>query len=148
MNNNGYCVVSKELLIFLEWLINNEVEINKIVSYSWDKGLSSYISKKSMMEFNSEQMQEVIFEFFSIVESSIKNIEKMEKKKIINFDNFKKETSADKLDIHSYSSDVLPRIFSTLIPLIKESGMNKSAIKNIFYKQFLEEWDFTDALCH
>jgi hypothetical protein len=163
MNNSEYCVISKELLILLEWLVQNEEELKKIVSYSWGKGFSEFMEQKNMVSFDGEQIQDVIFEFFNLAEDYIKDMEKAEKKRKLQFDSLKKQISINTLDIYSYTPDVLSRIFETLAPLSKEqssrsTGSNKELggssseqkhlFKDAFYKQFLEEWDFTNATCH
>ncbi len=148
VDNQTYCVVSKELLIFLEWLIHNPQEINKIVSYAWDKGFSTYMDQKDIVHFDDSHMQDIIFQLFAAFECQIKQIKKNEKKREVQLHRLKKQTNADKLDVHYSNPEVLSRIFSTMDIELNTKKVDNSDLKEIFYKKFLEEWDFTDALCH
>ena len=85
MNENEYCLVSKELLVFLKWICENEPEIiTKIVSKAWKKGFKEVLENVKSDELNQTDLQESVFDFFSIMETCIEKFKKNSTKKILN----------------------------------------------------------------
>ena len=84
MNENEYCLVSKELLLLLKWICENDPEmIIKIVSKAWKKGFKEKLKNNNFAEEDKINLQEAAFDFFAIMESCINKYKENSTKKII-----------------------------------------------------------------
>ena len=150
------CLLSKEVLLFLEWLLIHDNKIlDNFIKKIWDRGFKKINSGDISNELTiySLDAQQVIFDFFSHLETTI---DKLSKKKIT-LGKIKKE---DKniynmsLEKNQFQENINSSTEMNTCHLQKKNSKNnndnttdisniKEQSKKDFYKNFLQKWDTT-----
>lgn len=169
MNENEYCLVSKELLVFLKWICENEPEIiTKIVSKAWKKGFKEVLENVKSDELNQTDLQESVFDFFSIMETCIEKYKKNSTKKILNLISEKIDpTVIASLNLNEEETEALVNAFGKTKEIfykdknfldeseeILTESENKELIENqvlksnkdLFLQEFLKNWEPKDKI--
>jgi len=149
MNENEYCLISKELLLLLKWICENEPEmIDKIVSKSFKKGFKYNFNEFLNEDLNQVDLQEAVFDFFSIMELSMKKNNEDNVKKIINIisDNSDNKNSETITNLKFQEEDVKNLVFA--LNKIEEKNFNEkindkniNLNKDLFFQEFLNNWE-------
>lgn len=141
-----YCLISKEILFLLEWLLMQDMNnIEKVLKKSWKNGLDKFIKEKSKEELIIDQVasQKIIFYFFSFLENTLKKLENKKSKKGKKIENQKENNllkHEDDLKLLSFLDN--PNTIQDLYLTKKKQKNNnteKDKKKNL-YKDFLENW--------
>ncbi len=154
MNNEEkeYCLVSKEILLFIEWLLVYDCKLlDNLIKKIWKNGFEKLyfeeINKKEKLE--DLDPQQTILDFFLLLENSISKLAKNEKKKK---DEIIKKTLNNDFSIifdnnYEYQNAIEKSLLDYQIEQINNTQSDeKEIIKNKFYKNFLQNWEPNDNL--
>lgn len=145
MSNSEYCLLSKDLLFLLKWICENNSDLlKKMVNSSWKKGFKKFYKENNIKNINEkeiEDLKDIVFDFFCIIEDNL--LEFIKKEKVI-----KKEVSL-LLDIHKEviinieinDEEKVKSLYILQEILKNKKELSKEEIKKIFFKAFLEEWN-------
>ena len=121
-----YCLVSKEILLFIEWILTYDPKLlDNLIKKVWKNGFEKLYFEEINKQEKLEDLdpQQTILDFFFLLENSITKLAKKDIKK--NTDIVKKRLDKD---------------FSIIF------DNNNELIKNKFYKNFLQNWDPNNTL--
>lgn len=146
-NNKDYCLISKEVVILLEWLITYDSKLlENLVKKVWKKGFEQvYIDFKNKNSKLEEYVaQQTILDFFYLLDTSLDQIAKdciYEKQSIIkNMLDKNLSVNFEQSDIHKNS---IEKVFSyqNFHSLLQNTTLEKDEQKSTFFKNFLKNWD-------
>lgn len=147
-----YCIISKEIVILLEWLLSHEDKlIDSMIKKVWKKGFGSIYAeqKEQTIPFDEFAAQQAVVDFFSLLDEKLELIGKQEEsqtQKTIQKNiedgfsffleksepcNKALEKSLAKLDLEKLS---------------QKDVLEKDEQKSLFLKQFLKNWDAKNAI--
>lgn len=149
MNNEEkeYCLVSKEILLFIEWiLIYDPKLLDHLIKKVWKNGFEKLyfeeINKKEKLE--DIDPQQTILDFFFLLENSISKLAKKDTKK--KNDIIKKILDKDFSIIFDNNNEYQNIIEKSLLESQENNNDTKDLVKNKFYKNFLQNWDPSNTL--
>jgi hypothetical protein len=137
MEDQFYCVISKDLLFFLKWITeNNSPLLKKFINKVYKNGFYEfYLNCLKEDKISEKEIENIVLNFFDIIEISLnKSMGDIEKsidyndKKITDIDNIASCELFDIVNKNCISQDINEEI------KIKE-------IKDLFLKEFLENWN-------
>jgi hypothetical protein len=159
MFGDDYCLVSKELLLFLKWVCNNDPTlINDFVEKAWSSGFKNFVgNEKHLDKTFLFDLNNSAVDFFSAVESLID--------KLIERSNKKSENCLDE----NFTSDCIVGCLSNsndikddpenIICSKKRSGCEEKSFdlsdqnsifcdKDSMLKNFLKNWESKNKTIH
>lgn len=144
-----YCLISKEILFLLEWLLMQDMQtIEKILKKSWKNGLEKFIKVKNKEEFTIDQAgsQKIIFYFFSFLENILKKLENKKQKKSSKKNKSKvhvkeDEATAKLLEVFENSQLSLEASHKKKRKNSIKKNTEKTDLETNTYKKFLENWN-------
>jgi hypothetical protein len=158
-----YCLVSKEILLCIEWILLYDTKLfENLIKKIWKNGFEKIyfeeLEKKEKLE--DLDPQQTILDFFSLLENSINRLAKKDIK--IKNDSINQVLSTDFSIILDNYIDYKGSIEKSLLQSIQESEKelslesednkvlleknSKNILKNKFYKHFLQNWDPENTL--
>jgi hypothetical protein len=149
MNNEEkeYCLVSKEILLFIEWLLVYDTKLlDNLIKKVWKNGFEKLYFEEIQKKEKSEGLdpQQTILDFFFLLENSITTLAKQDTEKKNNV--IKKILDKDFSIIFDNNTDYQNIIEKSLLKSQENQTDEKETIKNKFYKNFLQNWDPNNTL--
>ena len=147
-----YCIISKEIVILLEWLISHEDKaVENLIKKIWKKGFGEiYLEQKDQhVPFDEYVAQQTVIDFFSLLDSKLELISKpdiMHKQKEV------QKTLEDGfslfLERNESCDSAVERSISALHinQPVDQDFSEKDKKKSLFFKQFLKNWDAENAV--
>ncbi len=155
MNDNekrDYCIISKEIVILLEWLLSHEEKlIDSLIKKAWTKGFGEiYIEQKEQMQsFDEYAAQQAVVDFFSLLDEKLELMGKQQgaqtqkeiQKNLENGFSFFLEKNEN-------CNKALEKSLANIDfeELINKNIIEKDKQKSLFLKQFLKNWDAENAM--
>lgn len=159
-NDKNYCLISKEILLFIEWLLLYDTKLlENFVKKIWNRGFEKICSEEleKQIKFDEFDGQQTLLDFFTVLDTTIAKLNKknnQEKYKKIN-EILNKDFSIN-LEQSTTYEEIVEKSFiqSTQRTEEKNNGVNKiynsdddkDTIKKNFYKNFLEKWNPTNII--
>lgn len=139
------CLISKEVLLFLEWLLLYDGKIfDNFVKKIWNRGFDSIYMEgfEGDLPLHTLDAQQTIFDFFTHLELTI---EKLAKKDLSSDDvDFQRDCCHN---IGAKQDDVLEdSIKNDLHEKISLSSKEHDHMKKNFYKKFLHKWNTNNII--
>lgn len=149
MNNEEkeYCLVSKEILLFIEWILVYDTKLlDNLIKKVWKNGFEKLYFEEIHKKEKSEGLdpQQTILDFFFLLENAINTLAK--KDTVRKNDTIKKILDKDLSIIFDNNNDYKNIIERSLLQSQENQHDEKETIKNNFYKNFLQNWDPNNSL--
>jgi hypothetical protein len=161
MNENEYCFVSKDLLLFFRWICDNKLDLlEKLIKDSYEGGFKDELLQTEKNDFDDKVLQEAIVEFFIALENFIEKEDGLRGKRSVgllsdeedsgialNFDfksNIVDPSEDDNLLTKQKTFYSNENIYETLKKNIKEKKVTKEA----FLSDFLKSWNAKNKAVH
>lgn len=136
-SESGQLAISLELLLLLQWLVQNEPDaVKKLVRQASKNGFSEQLGKKNPRNFTEviEQLdlQLCVADFFSLLEAALP------KKNILNNDLMPASPTVGQIDIQSCDTETIAlSVAKTATALKKDTSKNA---KETLCKELLKNW--------
>lgn len=140
---NGQLVISVELLLLLQWLVQNESEgVKRLVQTASRKGLLEFLANKKTPRNFIDMMDELdlqicVSEFFTLLESSIHENEKLENIAAADFESPVAPTIGQ-IDLNSCDHETVALSVAKTARALKKD-VSKDA-KETLCKELLKNW--------
>jgi hypothetical protein len=155
MNNqekNDYCIISKEIVVFLEWLLSQEdTLIDSLIKRAWKKGFKHiYAEKKQQLQlFDEYAAQQAVIDFFSLLDEKLESIAKKETAETQK--NIQKTIENGFSFFLEKNEPCNTALEKSLTHINLEDISNKNIVeqdkqKSLFFKQFLKNWNTENAI--
>lgn len=159
--NKNYCLISKEILLFIEWVLLHDMKfLEGFIKKVWKNGFQDIYMEDldKQIKLNELDGQQTILDFFSVLDSILNKLnEKQHEEK---YQKINKILSSD-LSIYLNQSQSCEDALGKSFPdLLKKDSFNKDMGKEItssnecekdiirknFYKNFLKKWNPSDII--
>jgi hypothetical protein len=159
MFGDDYCLVSKELLLFLRWVCNNDPAlVNDFVKKAWGSGFKNFInSRKNHNKISLSDLNISAVDFFGVVENIINTLIENDSKNSTEClsDNFDNDGIVGCLSGSNYTKEKKKDIdYSKKQHKLKDNSFNNADQNSILgdkdsvLKNFLKNWDHKNKTVH
>ena len=142
-----YCAISKELLLLLKWVVENgKVSLEKLVKSACLKGFSFNTNNHEQLlaQLDPHVLEEVVFNFFAILEGAMMKITNEELKKLNDIMVEDSDNLNAFISFNIHDGQKIIKALSSASNIIKQSPHMHA--RDVFYKEFLKCWSPHDGL--
>lgn len=142
VGNKEYCLISKEVVILIEWLITYDSKlVERLIKKVWKKGFEKVYLDHKNKSYRLEEYtaQQTILDFFYLLDSTLGTIVEKEEYNAKSKNNFIFDTVTSEIELEKkISKDSLSNL---LLNKSNEDDLEKKEKMHQYFKNFLQNWD-------